>query len=179
MSIRPAIAGSIEYDKTFETTQDAEFGILEKRCTKCQFVKSFSEFPVSKINKDGRHSHCLECRRKARKAWGSDKRESLNAQKREWYAENREHALNWAKEYSLSWRYGISLEEYVEILDDQNGVCKICGSPPSENFALSVDHNHETGEVRGLLCGSCNFMLGHAKDKPELLRKAAQYLEEA
>jgi len=69
------------------------------------------------------------------------------------------------------------------MLLDQNGVCKICGLPETR-FAggritnLSVDHNHETSVVRGLLCHFCNMMLGMAKDNPKILTNAAKYLKE-
>lgn len=90
--------------------------------------------------------------------------------------------------YSLSVRernlksiYGIDLKQYEEMLSDQNGVCKICKKPPSGKrtsaHLLHVDHDHQTKEVRGLLCGRCNVGLGQFQDSPELLRKAAAYLE--
>lgn len=57
-------------------------------------------------------------------------------------------------------KYGISLEDYDAMHDEQRGVCAICGNEESQNRHLSVDHDHETGRVRGLLCGSCNTKLG-------------------
>jgi hypothetical protein len=71
--------------------------------------------------------------------------------------------------------YGIGLEEYNEILFRQNGKCAICGAEPS-NKNLYIDHNHETGKVRGLLCPRCNFGLGHFKDSSVLLKSAIDYL---
>lgn len=79
-------------------------------------------------------------------------------------------------------RYGIDLETYNDMLAKQNGVCAICfrgetclknGKPRS----LAVDHCHDTGRVRGLLCNSCNRALGYMKDNPDRLRSAAAYLE--
>ena len=79
-------------------------------------------------------------------------------------------------------KYGIDLETYNQILDAQGGVCDICGLPETAKLKgkvkrLAIDHCHETGEIRALLCQSCNTMLGRAKDSPDLLRKAADYLE--
>jgi len=77
-------------------------------------------------------------------------------------------------------KFGISVEEYDAFLEKQNNVCAICGSQPSPNNGkqmFAVDHDHETGNVRGLLCTRCNPMLGFAKDNPETLLKAAQYLK--
>jgi hypothetical protein len=60
----------------------------------------------------------------------------------------------------LSWKYGITLEQYNLMLSDQGGTCAICGVPPGEKRALAVDHCHKTGRVRALLCASCNVRLG-------------------
>jgi hypothetical protein len=77
------------------------------------------------------------------------------------------------KNRRLRRRYGISLEVYEEILSRQGGVCAICGVDGS----LQVDHDHELGDVRGLLCRDCNIGLGHFLDRPELLRAAITYLK--
>jgi Recombination endonuclease VII len=76
---------------------------------------------------------------------------------------------------NLRSRYGISSEEYNKIFKQQGGVCIICGLPPRKR-SLHVDHNHETGEIRGLLCHLCNVGLGHFRDNPDLLERAANYL---
>lgn len=79
-------------------------------------------------------------------------------------------------------KFGISLEDYKGKLLAQNGVCAICEKPEimvlhGKVKTLSVDHDHTTGEVRDLLCSFCNSMLGYGQDNPEILRKAADYLE--
>lgn len=76
-------------------------------------------------------------------------------------------------------KYGITIEEYNSLLEKQNGKCAICGAAIGDNSGnrLYVDHNHKTGKVRGLLCSACNFGIGKFKDSPELLKKAAIYLE--
>lgn len=77
-------------------------------------------------------------------------------------------------------KYGITLEEYNLRLKNQNNVCAICKS--SENTggrALAVDHDHETGKIRGLLCSKCNVSLGNINDNVEILRKMIQYLEQS
>lgn len=84
------------------------------------------------------------------------------------------------RRYQLGKRYGITPEQYDEMLADQSGVCAICcGLPDRSNGSgpkrLVVDHNHDTGEVRGLLCWSCNVKL-HALEDIPFFRAASQYL---
>jgi hypothetical protein len=74
-------------------------------------------------------------------------------------------------------QYGITAEEYNKIFEKQKGYCAICGKHQSElKNTLSVDHDHITGKIRGLLCINCNTILGHSKDNPEILQKAVGYL---
>lgn len=85
-------------------------------------------------------------------------------------------------------KYGISIHEYNALLERQGGVCALCGQPeikmqsrglgmkPTPD-SLHVDHDHRTGKVRGLLCYRCNTGIGKLLDNPDLLRKAADYLE--
>lgn len=77
----------------------------------------------------------------------------------------------------LKSRYGITLEQYEHMFTECNGRCMICDKPGEDSDrGLHVDHNHETGDIRGLLCGSCNLALGHFKDSIPLLLKAIEYL---
>ena len=77
-------------------------------------------------------------------------------------------------------RYGITYQEYCDMLDSQQGKCAICESADSQNERtygkLFIDHCHETGKVRGLLCSKCNHALGHLNDDIRLLKKAIEYL---
>ncbi|MCA1223563.1 endonuclease VII domain-containing protein [Streptomyces sp. 8L] len=74
-------------------------------------------------------------------------------------------------------RYGLTLEEYQDKLATQEGRCAICGDEPPEGKRLHVDHNHETGAVRDLLCRWCNYALGNVKDEPGRLLAMISYLE--
>lgn len=67
--------------------------------------------------------------------------------------------------------------DYELMLKDQKGHCAICKEKLDENKRLDIDHDHNTGEVRGLLCMHCNLLIGHARDNPEILRQAAKYLD--
>lgn len=74
--------------------------------------------------------------------------------------------------------YGITLENYNSMLDQQKGSCAGCGTYKSFlNRGLFVDHNHITGTVRGLLCGSCNYAIGLVKENTETLITLANYLK--
>lgn len=86
------------------------------------------------------------------------------------------------RHYGLKRYYGLSGEEYGQMLADQKGVCAICNKPETAMFngqpkVMHVDHCHATNQIRALLCGSCNGMLGLAKDSPDTLRAAADYIE--
>jgi hypothetical protein len=78
-----------------------------------------------------------------------------------------------SRTYHLTRRYGITAEEADGMLEKQGGVCAICRTAPAEH----VDHDHETGAVRALLCFNCNGGLGQFKDDPTLLHVAAFYVE--
>ncbi len=73
--------------------------------------------------------------------------------------------------------YGLNPGEYDKIYSAQGGKCFICRRATGKTRKLSVDHSHETGRVRGLLCRPCNNMLGHLRDDPEAFSRAASYLK--
>lgn len=78
-------------------------------------------------------------------------------------------------------RYQMRAADYYLMLKDQDGVCAICAKPPLEGKRLVIDHDHsaegDDSGVRGLLCDSCNLLLGHAKDNIEVLEEAKNYLK--
>lgn len=74
-------------------------------------------------------------------------------------------------------RYGITIEEYVCMNQLQNGLCAICGNPPSQNRNLDVDHNHSTQKVRKLLYRNCNMGIGYFHENISMMEKAIQYLK--
>ncbi len=90
-----------------------------------------------------------------------------------------------SKGIKLTYRYGISMEDYEKLLNDQNGVCAICERSPDEVGVLAVDHDHKCcpnektcGKcIRSLLCTDCNISIGRFNDDVERLERAAQYLK--
>jgi len=123
---------------------------------------------------DGKYKHsslCRACYQLSRRAYQQDYMKTYN--KPEYCPEKREE--------SRIKSYGLSLQEYDDMMEAQGGGCAICGSsdpktPRGGRFC--VDHNHETNEVRGLLCSSCNRALGLFGDDPNVLSKAVVYLYE-
>ena len=85
------------------------------------------------------------------------------------------------KNYQLLYKYLIRLEDYEDLLDFQGGLCPICGQEFAENCERldkpCLDHDHETGEVRGIIHARCNLLLGFAKDDLQILERAQQYLK--
>lgn len=79
-------------------------------------------------------------------------------------------------------KYNLSADDYNLLYEKQNGVCAICEKPEiaknnvSVTRLLSIDHDHKTGKVRGLLCVKCNIVLGHVNDDIGLLKKLIEYL---
>lgn len=86
------------------------------------------------------------------------------------------------KDHRLKCMYGIGLEEYKKMYEEQGGLCAICNRPAmvldnkGRVRALSVDHDHITGKVRGLLCNKCNMAIGIMDSNPEITRNATNYL---
>jgi ribosomal protein S14 len=122
----------------------------ERRCIKCKRVLPLSEFYRSGLNGGPRDYICKECNSEYRK----------------------EHP-NLENRYK---KYGITYEEYKNMLVKQNNRCAICGKK-NKGKRFAVDHDHTDGVIRGLLCESCNTGLGLFNDDIELLHKAIIYIE--
>lgn len=137
-----------------------------KTCTKCQTTKPLSEFFHDRRKAEGRMARCRSCRRDDRRAW---RIRNPDHDKRRYWANPQGE-----RERHLVRKYGVSLAEYDRMLAAQDGKCAVCGK--TQQRAFDVDHDHATGIVRGLLCTSCNRMIGHAGDSEDNLRRAADYL---
>ena len=127
---------------------------------------------------EDKRKYYREYRRKYRLRNSSQERES---QKR--YRDNNKDKR---KNGMLLWRFNITLEEYQVLFEAQGGVCKICNNPETakknkseELRMLVVDHDHNTGKVRGLLCARCNVQLGHYEKTKPRTQEFENYLDEA
>lgn len=161
----------------------AEDGV--KTCTKCGETKPLLDFYRHRGTKDGRATYCAECQKAASRQWTKDNAERVRERNAAAYAadptrRHRDHRQFWLK------LYGLTQESYAEMLEAQNHVCAICLQPErfidsrtGEPRRLSVDHDHVTGQVRGLLCGRCNRTLGHMNEDIDSFLRAVEYLRRA
>ena len=125
-----------------------------KRCPRCGLTKTFADFPRNRSQRDGLGTYCKPCHVDVVKA-------------------NRRKNHGTHQNYLLSLRYGIDSRVAEDLLRVQERKCPVCGG----GTAAHVDHCHETGEVRGILCFNCNGALGRFEDDPELMGRAIEYLE--
>jgi hypothetical protein len=131
------------------------------------------------------------------KDWKSKNSEKVSAYQKQWREKNADYISEYQQEYQAKYRekdevqfktwvrnlhknYKITPAIFNKMWEDQNGKCAICEQPMNprgrEKSAATVDHNHETGKVRGLLCRGCNHGIGNLKDDPSVLQSAAEYL---
>ena len=104
------------------------------------------------------------------------KQDRRDAQAR-WRSRNVETAKQRSRHYDYVRKYGISLEQYDEMLKAQQGVCAICATSCDTGMNLAVDHCHDTNKVRGLLCKNCNTAIGLLKENVENMNKAINYIK--
>lgn len=143
--------------------------VEEKECGQCGKVKPIVEFYSDPGARDKAASKCKECDREYQRA---RYKKNGRARPRDKKAE---------QEYHRKRVYGITPEQYAAMIERSGGLCEICGRVPSEvsGKGACVDHCHDSGAVRGILCHPCNVALGNFRDDPEVLRAAIGYLERA
>ena len=136
-----------------------EQGLRVKRCPKCKIEKDETQWYF---------------RDRAHKIFGSYCKVCDDERKRETTRQRLKDPAKRAKQNKQKrlWKYGLSEEMFIGLLNRSNNSCEICQSTKK----LVIDHCHKTGKVRGVLCWSCNIALGHFQDKEEKLLKALAYL---
>ena len=141
-----------------------------KKCPKCKINLPISAFCKSSKRKDGLHIWCKNC---------------CNEIKKQQYVKNRRAAVRLlSRKAKLKKAYGITVQEYDELLKKQHGVCAICEKPETQISnkkygtidKLRVDHDHKTNRVRGLLCSKCNQGLGIFQDNFDFMLNACNYI---
>ncbi len=141
---------------------------LRKYCPKCTFMVDEEKFLAG-------GSWCADCRKKAVTAWHRKNPEKSKAIRKRKYAKLGPRGKQNRRRYKLKYLYDLTVEQFNVMVEEQNGLCKICNKPPVK--WLCVDHCHKTKVIRGLLCDRCNTVIGRMGDDPALLRSAAEYLE--
>ena len=139
------------------------------------YMKRYNEKNKDKLKEKRRKRDPVRNeRRRSRYQEDEGYREYAKRRAREYYHNNPDAKLK----QHLS-KYGLTIDEYNSMFNAQNGKCAICGSYGDESKPhrkLYIDHNHMTGNVRGLLCHKCNFMIGQANDDTSILQKGIDYL---
>lgn len=127
----------------------------------------------------------------AKKRYQKNKEKKAIYQK-EWREKNREHVVKYYTEKNktdkakdgkyaskLKKNFGLSLDDYNKMFEVQSGRCKICNRHQSElRYRLGVDHNHATGQIRGLLCSACNTLIGRINEDSNIARAMVKYIDE-
>lgn len=148
-----------------------------KTCSKCNQVKELSLFSTDRAAKDGKRHICSDCVRTHMRERYYKNSARLRELRQKYYYENleasREKSRNAARKKRLE-TYGITESEYSALLISQDNRCAICNTTPD---VFSVDHDHDTGVVRGLLCKNCNAGIGLLGDSPRNLEQAVIYLK--
>lgn len=150
-----------------------------KVCPKCKIEKPFSAYPRNKRTKHGIGSRCSICTVSEVQAYRATAEGAQNHREasKKWREANMErHKDNNAKR-----SYGLEHGQYDAMLATQDGKCAICktAEPGTRLVRFHIDHSHSSSKIRGLLCEHCNRGLGHFKDDPALMRRAADYLASA
>lgn len=146
-------------------------GALRKRCSRCGETKAHSAFYRDATNDDGLGFYCRMCKNGMRADYYAKNRKAICARQKA-YAEKNERKL---RDTVLQRTYGMTMDEYDEMLAAQGGGCAICGGQCPTGRRLAVDHDHETGENRGLLCSKCNGGFGYFSEDPGRLMAAIEY----
>lgn len=161
----------------------------KKKCSKCGEIKDLAQFRVRPYHKEMRDSWCNPCHNADRRGrWKKYPGRYSKVRSANYYAnqqKNIERARSYREAHMQGRKarerfrmYGITDSQYTDLITLQKGRCAVCGSynPRGKHRSWCVDHNHKTGEVRGLLCTPCNVMLGQCGDNPTVLAAGIRYL---
>lgn len=151
--------------------------VAARHCPDCKETKPLDAFyraPKSTL-KTRTSSYCKECTRKRQRAYGE--RNAAQISERVKARRQTPEGQRKGRDRDLRRHYGIGLVDLERMVRAQENRCAICSDEFQSDKHTHVDHCHYTSVIRGILCSSCNLMLGHAKDDQRRLLAAAQYLE--
>jgi len=157
---------------------------MKKICSTCKTEKEITEFGKDKYQKDGYNYSCKLCINTKYNAWARENKDKVQANNlkrkpsRDAYYNSEAGTKSYRRSH-LKRMYGMTLEEYNIMLENQNGVCKICKLSETcyRNNFLAVDHCHVTNKIRGLLCSNCNRGIGLLKENIETLNNMIEYIK--
>lgn len=152
-----------------------------KFCPGCKEIKSRKEFHTRIKGTDLVVTYCRLCANKRQTEWRRNNIEKTRERWRKDSAKRRKEKPDLVKSYHFRSAYGLEWDEYQSMIEGQNNKCAICEQGPENKSRwnkLFVDHCHDTGKVRKLLCGQCNAGLGNFQENKEFLNKAIEYLDE-
>lgn len=151
----------------------------KKYCHQCDDWLPRCAFNKDRRSPDGRHFECGKCAKRRRDACEAANPEKYKQTKIEWRKAN----PGYDRDNHLRTKFKITSVDYARLLEQQNGVCAVCERPETKKHRLgkvqllSVDHDHKTGKVRGLVCADCNLALGHTDDSITRLKRLISYLK--
>lgn len=155
------------------TNQRTGVNLSFKYCSKCKETKELQDFNKNIRQKFGRSNYCRPCGRTYSQNWTTPEKLAQKYRARRLPERARKHKSSW-----LLKKYGITIEQYEFIWENQGKCCKICRTiENSKGKSFAVDHCHVTLKVRGILCDNCNQLLGKAKDDYKILENAIEYLK--
>jgi hypothetical protein len=153
--------------------------MLSKICKKCGVEKSLDDYYIHNGMKDKHLNTCKKCDNKKTREYQIEHKDQMAKYSEKYRLKYIETYADYARNTKYKQNYGITIEDYNKMFDDQNGLCAICSNPESKGRSkhFHVDHDHLTGKIRGLLCSTCNTALGKFNDDINLINKAIKYLQ--
>lgn len=106
-----------------------------------------------------------------------DQKEKARKRAAEWRRRNPERSRRNGRNAHYRQKWNLTPEDVDRLIEEQGGVCRLCRKPEQKGIRLSIDHDHKTGRIRGLLCTHCNWrLLGGSGDDPEFYERVVKYL---
>lgn len=159
-----------------------------KRCSDCDLDKPVTDFARQRTPEergeertaDGLNTYCRRCsKQRQQRDWYGNNKEKVRAQVDQWRKDNPEARKKIAREYARKTRWaklGLTHEQYDAMVEECGDACLGCQRPFSVEVPACVDHCHDSGAIRGLLCHACNLSIGYAQDDSARLDALAAYL---
>lgn len=174
------VAGAGAGCEVLEGSGEGEMTNLRKEaawrmCRRCKKDRLVTDFHKDSSRHDGLSNRCKECV----KIWCAENKQKRSEVYRKWRSENMDYLRGYGRDRLLRMKYGISDQQFEEQLQRQNGLCPLCGEKAlsTQGRKGSVDHCHDTGKIRGILCGKCNAALFRIEEDHGWAMRALNYVK--